>query len=61
MKDIENYIEYYLKGEMKQTALSFVKYLRECDATFYRDTCGCRKDKLYSDKHLKEFADALSG
>lgn len=41
MKDIENYIEYYLKGEMKQTALSFVKYLRECDETFYRDTCGC--------------------
>lgn len=47
MKEIENYIEYYLKSEMKQTALSFVKYLREYDATFCRDTCGCWEDKIY--------------
>lgn len=47
MKDIENYIEYYLKGEMKQTALSFVKYLRDNNITFYKDDGDCWKYKIY--------------
>lgn len=47
MKQIENYIEEYLKGGMKQTAVSFVKYLRDNNVTFYKDTCNCWKDKIY--------------
>lgn len=47
MKQIENYIEEYLNGEMKQTALSFVEYLKLNNVTFYKDTCDCWKDKIY--------------
>ena len=46
-KQIETYIEEHLSGNMKQTAMDFVKHLRKNDLTFYRDTCGCWKDKIY--------------
>lgn len=46
-KQIETYINEHLPGEMKLTALNFVKYLKENGLTFYRDTCDCWKDKIY--------------
>ena len=46
-KQIETYIEEHLSGNMKQTAMDFVKHLRKNDLTFYRDTCDCWKDKIY--------------
>ena len=46
-KQIETYIDENLCGEMKQTALVFVEYLKENGLTFYRDTCDCWKDKIY--------------
>lgn len=46
-KEIEVYIEENLSGEMKQTALSLVAYLRKRGLTFYKDTCDCWKDKIY--------------
>ena len=46
-KQIETYIEEHLSGNMKQTAMDFVKQLRKNGLTFYRDTCDCWKDKIY--------------
>ena len=46
-KQIETYIEEYLSGELKKTALDFVRYLKAKDLTFYKDTCDCWKDKIY--------------
>ena len=46
-KQIEIYIEENLSGNMKQTALVFVEYLKENGLTFYRDTRDCWKDKIY--------------
>ena len=46
-KQIKTYIDENLCGEMKQTALVFVEYLKENGLTFYRDTCDCWKDKIY--------------
>ena len=46
-KQIETYIEEHLSGNMKQTAMDFVKHLRKNGLTFYRDTCDCWKDKIY--------------
>ena len=46
-KQIETYINENLCGNMKQTALDFVKHLRKNGLTFYRDNCDCWKDKIY--------------
>lgn len=46
-KQIETYIEEHLSGNMKQTAMDFVKHLRKNGLTFYRDTCDCWKNKIY--------------
>lgn len=46
-EQIENYIDKNLSGEMKQTALDFVSYLKKNGLTFYRDTCDCWKEKIY--------------
>lgn len=40
-KRIEDYIENNLYGEMKETALNFIEFLRTNGLTFYRDTCDC--------------------
>ena len=45
-KQIETCIEEHLSGNIKQTALNFVKHLRKNGLTFYRDTCDCWKDKI---------------
>ncbi|MBQ8402712.1 MAG: hypothetical protein IJX14_12380 [Clostridia bacterium] len=44
---IETYIAEFLSGDMRQTALDFIAYLREMGLTFYRDTSPCWKDKIY--------------
>lgn len=46
-KLIETYIEENLSGEMRQTALDLVEYLKANGLTFYKDTCDCWKDKIY--------------
>ena len=46
-EQIENYIDKNLSGEMKQTALDFVDYLKKNGLTFYRDNCDCWKEKIY--------------
>lgn len=44
---IEEYINENLSSEAKQTALSFVDYLRANNLTFYKDNCDCWKNKIY--------------
>lgn len=46
-KQIENYIEKNLSGEMRQTALEFARYLEAKGLTFYKDNGDCWKDKIY--------------
>ena len=41
------YINENLDGEMKISALDFVRFLSEHGVTFYKDTCDCWKDKIY--------------
>lgn len=44
---IEKYINENLSSEVKQTALSFVDYLKANNLTFYKDNSDCWKDKIY--------------
>ena len=44
---IEDYIENNLHGEMKETALNFVEFLRANGLTFFKDNCDCWKNKIY--------------
>ena len=44
---IEDYISRELSGTDRQTALDFVRFLREKELHFHRDTCDCWKDKIY--------------
>lgn len=44
---IETYIEENLSGEMRETALDFVEFLRANKFTFYKDNCDCWKNKIY--------------
>lgn len=46
-KQIETTIKENLSGEMRQTALDLVAYLKANGLTFYKDTCDYWKDKLY--------------
>lgn len=46
-KQIETYINENLSGEIQQTALDFVEFLRTTGLTFYRDTCDYWTDKIY--------------
>lgn len=46
-KQIENYIEESLSGEMRQTAMNFIEYLKANRLTFYKDNGDCWKDKIY--------------
>lgn len=43
-KQIETYIEENLFGEVKQTALAFVRYLKTNGLSFYKDTGDCWKE-----------------
>lgn len=44
---IEDYIENNLYGEMKETALNFIEFLRANGLTFFKDNCDCWKNKIY--------------
>ena len=44
---IEDYIENNLYGEMKETALNFVEFLRATGLAFFKDNCDCWKNKIY--------------
>ena len=46
-KQIETYIKEHLSGNMKQTAMDFVKHSRKNGLTFYRNTYDGWKDKNY--------------
>lgn len=45
-KKIEKYIDENLTGELRQTALEFIKFLRENDCEFVKDN-GYWKNKIY--------------
>ncbi len=44
---INDYICKELSSQEQKTALAFVSFLEDINLTFYKDNCGCWKDKIY--------------